>query len=242
MPFIHGKNTAVLYRASDLTAFFNDSSVSRAVETGETTVYGAASGAKTYIVGLQDATVSLGGLYDGAVNQVDAILAGALIQQQSNPLLVSPAGLAVGNRASMTDCTQTSYEVSSPVADVCTITAEFQTTGATETGIILATGAISATTNGTSVDNLGSSNTGGNAQVHVTANTRSTTSVLKVQHSADNTTWADLVTFATVAIGGTTSERIAVASGTTINRYLRAQSTLTAGTGSITVHIAFARS
>jgi len=242
MPFVHGKNTAVLFRASDLTAFFNDSSTSRAIETAETTVYGVASGAKTYITGLQDATVSTGGLYDGAANAVDPVLAGALAVQQVNPLLVSPAGLAFGNRAGIFDVIATSYEVTSPVADVCAISAEFQTTGTTDTAVILATGALSATANGTSVDNGAASTTGGTAQVHVTANTRSTTTVLKVQHSSDNTTFVDLATFATVAISGTTSERVAVAPGTSILRYVRAQSTLTAGTGSITPHIAFARS
>jgi hypothetical protein len=79
------------------------------------------------------------------------------------------------------------------------------------------------------------------AQVHVTVNTRSTTSVVKIAHSADNSTFADLVTFTTVGIGATTSERSLVATGTTVNRYLRAVNTLAAGSGSITYQVSFAR-
>lgn len=43
--------------------------------------------------------------------------------------------------------------------------------------------------------------------------------VIKIEHSADHSTWADLVTF--TAATGITSERKTVASGGTINRYLR---------------------
>jgi hypothetical protein len=64
--------------------------------------------------------------------------------------------------------------------------------------------------------------------------------VCKVQHSADNSTWADLQAFTSVATTIVTAERIKVANGTTVNRYLRAVAT-PAGTGSFTYHINFAR-
>jgi hypothetical protein len=100
--------------------------------------------------------------------------------------------------------------------------------------------AVTATGNGTSRDNGASTSDGGVAQLHVTANTMNNNTVFKVQHSADNSTWADLATFTTVATTVTTSERVTVAAGTTVNRYLRATHTAS-GTGSITFITAFAR-
>jgi len=48
------------------------------------------------------------------------------------------------------------------------------------------------------------------------------------------------VTFATVATTVLTAERVLVAAGTTVNRYLRATST-TSGTGAVVYTVAFAR-
>lgn len=74
------------------------------------------------------------------------------------------------------------------------------------------------TTAGASHDNGSSSSNGGVAQQHTTA--FSGTSVTpKIQHSTDNSVWADLATFAAISAVG--SERVEVAAGTTVNRYLR---------------------
>ena len=79
---------------------------------------------------------------------------------------------------------------------------------------------------------------GGVAHLHITANSNSGTTVAKVQGSANNSTWADLVTFTTVAIGTTATQR-SIVSGS-VPRYLRALVT-PAGAGSLTVSIAFSR-
>jgi hypothetical protein len=60
---------------------------------------------------------------------------------------------------------------------------------------------------------------------------------VKVQHSANNSTWADLVTFATVTAVG--AEHAVVAPATTVNRYLRA--TWSGTFTSATFAVAFAR-
>jgi hypothetical protein len=76
--------------------------------------------------------------------------------------------------------------------------------------------------------------------VHTTAIAGAAPSVVwKIQHSTDNSTWADLVTFAaSTAVG---FERVEVAAGTTVNRYLRAIRTFGGTTTSITSAVAFAR-
>lgn len=61
----------------------------------------------------------------------------------------------------------------------------------------------------------------------------------KIRHSADNGTYADLATFTNVTTGPG-AERVLVAAGTTVNRYLRYEGTVT-GSGSIDVFAMFAR-
>ena len=73
--------------------------------------------------------------------------------------------------------------------------------------------------------------------MHVTAFSGFTTATVKIQHSTDASSWADLITF--TAFTGATWERKAVANGTTVNRYVRAVTDVT-GTGTTTFLVAFA--
>lgn len=242
MAFVHGKGTVVLFKDSNLSTFFNDSSASRSVETGETTTYGAAGGSKTYIVGHNDGTISLSGLFDGEAGAVDAILSSTLGADGTHPTLVASDGIAIGKRCVISDIEQTSHEISSPLADVVSLSAELQSTAGIDSAVILhALGAESSSTDSASVDNGASTTGGGVAHLHATANTRNGAVEIKVQHSADNVTFADLVTFASLSSSTTGAERVVVASGTTVNRYVRAKSTFAGSTGSTTYTVAFAR-
>lgn len=240
MAFLHGKSAQVLHNEFDLSGYFNEISTKRDVETAETTAFG--SSAKSYIVGLKDGTISLSGMFDGSANAIDAEMTDVLGDNTGGVITISLTGVTtIGTRVTTATGKMTSYEVSSPVGDVVSANAEFQAdAGITEAISLHALGAETATVNSASNDNAVSSADGGAANLHVTANTMNAGDVLKVQHSADNSTWADLVTFTTVPTVTKTAERKTVAAGTTVNRYLR--STLTAsGAGSITYHINFAR-
>lgn len=242
MAFIHGKNTVVLFKDTNLSAYFNDSSASRSIETAETTTYGVAGGSKTYITGLNDGTISLSGLFDGAVGAVDSTLTATIGTDGSHPVLVASEGIAIGKRAMIADIEQTSYEVSSPVADVVSVSAELQATGGIDSAVVLHALALeSASTDSASVDNSASSANGGVAHLHVTQNTRNGIVTVNVQHSADDVTFADLVTFTNVSSSTIGAERIVVAAGTTVNRYIRAKSTFAGSNGSTTYTVAFAR-
>jgi hypothetical protein len=239
MAFRHGKNTKVLFGAYDLSSYFNEASSATSIETGETTTFGKNS--KTYLTGLADGTISLSGLFDGDANAVDAVLSATLGTDAGAVITVAPEGLAIGSRLKAGATLSTSYEISSPVADVVSVSGEAQVTGDTSHAVSLHNlTAETATGNATSNDNSASSANGGIAILHVTANSMNAGTTIKVQHSADNSTWADLATFAAVSSTTTTSERVAVAAGTTVNRYLRASWTA-AGTGSITFHVNFSR-
>ena len=239
--FSHGKNVNVFVNEFDFSTYFTDVSASTSVDTAETSAFGTS--AKSYIVGHRDGTISLSGMFEGTASTgTDAFFATALGSATKNKIIVAPQGNSVAAGAIMLVADDTSYEVSSAIADIVQASAEFQSTDAVEHGVILSSGAtVSATGNGTGVDNTTSSLNGGAGFLSVPVNTRNGTIVVKVQHSADNSTFADLATFTTVTSTQKTSERVEVASGTTINRYLRVAYTVAGSSGSATPVVAFTR-
>lgn len=238
MAFQHGKQTAVLFNGTNLSPYFNEVSASRAVETAETTAFG--STAKTYIVGLQDGTLSASGMFDGAQGAVDEVLGSTLGGDPNDVVSMFPEGLTAGRVSLSAAVKRTSYEVSSPVGDVVSASLEVQADGGVDRGIVLAgAAAVTANGSGTAQDAGASSADGGAGFLHVTANTRNGSSTFKVQHSADNVTWVDLVTFASVTQNATASERVVVTG--TVNRYLRATHAPGGSTGSATYTMTFAR-
>lgn len=234
--FRHGKGTVVLADEFDVTTYLNSVSTSNGVDTPETTTFG--SNDRTYIAGHTDGSVTFEGLFDGSANAVDEIFEAAL---GDGPIMtVSQDGSAAGRRAVLVNTKSTSYEVSSPLTDVVSVSGDAVADGGLDYGIWLACQAVvSNTLTGAAQDNGASSSNGGVAHLHVTANDRDDTAVAKVQASADNSTWVDLITFTTVVASTATSQRTEVTGS--VARYLRAVVTPAGSSGSLTVSIAFAR-
>ena len=238
--FRHGKNTTVLSDDFDLTTYLTSATAAYAVETPETTTFGSSD--RSYIVGHNEGSISFEGLFDGTTSSADSIFAAALGNNTDKVVTISNDSTSVGGRAILAAASSTSYEISSPLTDVVSVSAEAIANGGLDSGVwLVCQTAVSTTTNTASVDNAASSANGGVAHMHVTTNARTATTVIAVQHSADNSTWADLVVFGTVALSGLDSERYEVASGTTVNRYLRTRTTIATGTGAITRSVAFSR-
>lgn len=235
--FRHGKRTVVLLNGTDMSPFLNDATQTQEIEVAETTTF--ADSDKTYITGLGDGTISTSGLFDSSANASDAILSGA-IAQEDNTFTVLPEGATAGSRAIIANGQLTSYEISSPVGDVVAISAEVQADGGLYSGRALNGFTNSGTSASlTGVDDGSGTDNGGLFNLHVTANTRDGASTVRVQHSTDNNTWADLVTFSAVSASATDGESIT--STGTVNRYLRATHTLAGSSGSITYHVSAAR-
>jgi len=246
--FVHGKGTEVLLDEFDLSSYFNSVDTSRSTDTAETTSFGATS--KSYIVGLTDGTLSLSGMFaqdtDGSDEELSAILGSS-----TTPVLtVNLDAGTIGNRAVVAKAHQTSYAISSPVADVVTVTADFNAstdgtanlTYSIQSGVQLTTGASiahSAIGNLSSVDNSASSANGGMANLHVLTNTLNAAVTIKVQDSANDSTWADLISFTSVSAAAKTVEQKTVTG--TVDRYVRATASSSASSGAITFHVAFAR-
>jgi hypothetical protein len=239
MAFVHGKNTSVLYNGTDLSAYFNEASISQDVETAETTAFG--STAKTYIAGLKDGTMSMSGMFDGSTDAIDAVLTATLGATAADVATVVPAGLSTAGVSTFSsEVRETSYEISSPVSDVVAANLEVQATGGVDRGVLLIGGStISASATPTAINNGSSTSNGGVGYLHVTANTRDGSSTFKVQDSADNVTFADLVTFTSVAASATGGERIAVTGA--VDQYVRAEVVPGGSSGSVTYTMAFAR-
>ena len=238
MAFQHGRNCAVLIGASNLSAFFNSADFGAQLETHETTTFGAS--AKSYAAGLLDGTASLSGLYDGADDAVDEVLSSALANTAGQAVTIAPMGAGtLGNPARVGIAHQTDYSISASVGDMVQVSAELQATGGLWGALVLATlAARTASANSTSIDNGASSANGAVANLHVTAVSGTTPSAtIKVQHSTDNSVWADLMTF--TAATAATSEQKTVTG--TVNRYVRVVDTITGTTPSITYTVAFGR-
>lgn len=131
MAFVHGKSAVFKVDDSggtlrDLSSYLDDLSFPRDVETAETTTFGVAGSAKTYITGLSDATISASGKFDATA---DGYLAGVVGHATPLDFEYGPAGSAGGAVKYSGTCILTSYEVSASVGDVVTASADFQVTG-----------------------------------------------------------------------------------------------------------------
>lgn len=132
MAFAHGKSGFFSLDDStgsvrDLSSYLNDISMPRDIETAETTTFGVSGSAKTYIVGLTDATISISGLFDATA---DGYLAGVIGQAATLSFVYGPAGNTGGFVKYTGECVLTSYEVSTAVGDAVQASASLQVTGA----------------------------------------------------------------------------------------------------------------
>jgi hypothetical protein len=237
--FRHGKNVRVFIDAFDFSAYFNDASNSTSIDTAETSAFG--TNEKTYITGHTDGTISLSGMFEGTADTgTDQYFASVLGNATKEKVIVALEGHILGGRIVAIESDATSYEVSSPIGDVVQASAEFQASEGVGHGVLVSNGStVSATGNGTSVDGTAATTNGGVGFLSIPVNTRNGNITVKIQASADNSTFADLVSFTVVSGTTVSSERIEVTG--TVARYLRVNYTVAGSTGSATPVVAFTR-
>ncbi|NBR00684.1 MAG: hypothetical protein EBT97_09605 [Actinobacteria bacterium] len=197
------------------------------------------STSKEFIPGQESATFSADMLLDNAATATSQF--GILYTAKSTPQVVTlaPSGTTRGAETWQLLANETNFSTTAPVADVVSAAVQFQADGLIDPGVILdPETAITIDTNGTSVDNTAATSNGGVAHLHVTAYSGLTSNSIIIEHSTNNSTWTTLATFTLVT--GTGSERLVIAAGTTVNRYLRIRDDVT-GTGSCTRFVSFAR-
>jgi len=153
----------------------------------------------------------------------------------------APDGLTFGSMVILGSSIETQFQVMNAMTDSVNWSATGQTNGATDVGVSLEDGltAVTIDGNGTARDGGAATANGGIAQIHVTAFSGLTNNAVTIEHSVDgSTSWATLATFATYT--GLTHERVVVAAGTTVRRYLRVVDNVT-GSGSTNRQVSFAR-
>lgn len=238
MAFKHGRSTAVWYGQYDMGAYLNTASLQGSGDTADTTTFSNV-GWKTSIAGTLSASVSMGGFADADFTALDSILGSG-----GGVLTYCPAGaLAIGDRARLVSVITSALVRSAPVGGVVALGWDVQADSAVGIGDVLhILSKDTNTTTGASKDDAAATTTGWIAHVHVTS-VDGGSWVIKLQDSADSSSWSDVTGAAFTAATGATAERLVSASGATLRRYVRYVATRTGGSAGqgITFALAYAR-
>ena len=234
MAFKHGKDTKVFINNTEFSSYFNSVDSTQTADVAESTTFGNL--AKTYISGNKDGTMTITGFFDATADDtLQPLLGGA-----DMIISVGIDGLDATDSCIFGQGNINNYGVSSPVGDIVATSLDIQADSGIYSGTVLENSTVTTTTTGTARDNTLSTSNGGAGFLIVTAKSgTSPTLDAKIQHSADNTTYVDLVTFTQAT--AETSEVKLVDEGTTVNRYLKAILTVGGSTPSFTAIIGFGR-
>jgi len=230
----------LFYGAMDLAGYTRNVQLPWTQDMLEVTTL--ADTAKRFITGQDTSTMTVDMVLDtdAAAGTQWTVLAGMKNAGGDYPFTLLPNGTSVGSECWMVHAIETTFNTSATAAGTVDLAISAQTDGDTDLGVVVdPPTAITIDGNGTARDNGAASTNGGVAHLHVTAFSGLTNNIVTIENSVDgSTSWATLVTFATYT--GITSERVVVAAGTTVRRYLRVVDNVT-GTGSTTRAVTFAR-
>lgn len=223
----------VLRGAAELRGELTSVSWSAEVDLRDFTSF--ADAARTWEVGLTSAEIAFEGFF--AATPFDAVVAADLGAATPVPVSVGPDGVdQAGKRAYVVAARAQQYEISSRTAELVGASVSYRSDARIGLGVVLAElAARGSSGTGPTQDNGASTSNGAIANLHVTA--ASGTLDVKVQHSADQVTWVDLITFSTVTSPAAESK---VVTGT-VNRYVRATWTVGGASPSFTFAVTFAR-
>jgi len=207
---------------------------------------------KDYIPGLAEVTVEMEGFFDTNTASPATTLEALLESHfgQVFPLTFAPEGGGqVGDPQYMLNGFLQDYQIEATVDEAVSMELTFRCSSAMARGRVLHTDTapVTATGNGglvigTGVVDNGAATTNGGVGVLQVSAVSGTTPTLDVvlQHSTDNITYTDLLTFPTQnSVNGVYLE---LAAGTTVNRYMRARWVVGGTTPSFNFNVGFKRS
>ena len=236
MVFRHGKDSHVCMAEFDLSPYLTDVSATVEAKTHDVTVLRSSSVAR--FAGLFDGSAKLAGLYDATI---DAEIEAWVGSTAGEVFTFTVGGVTLGDPVRLGVVKNTKYLAKGPVGGMVSTTVDLEADGGIWAGVNLhPLAAETVTGTETSVDAGAGSvgvDQGGMATIHLTAVNTLTSLDVKIQDSANDSDWADIATFTQLTAVG--SEKVEVALGTQVDRYLRANWTLV-GT-SVTFQVAFAR-
>jgi hypothetical protein len=226
-----GKNAIVLINGYVLSPSASAYEVTQSVNPIEIT--GFTDGSVNYCPGIISAQMSIDMMFDSVAGNSHAVLNTAQLTGIASLL---PMGYVLGNPVFSLPFLQSTYTPkSAPDARIDVGSIAFNSYGGNnvgvESGVALQHGAITTTLTGVGVDDptAGAVTAVCGGELHIWSACAADTYVVKIQHSANNSTWADLITF-TADGSAILAERQTLASGT-INRYRRVLATRTGAAG-----------
>jgi hypothetical protein len=239
----HGKAAKVYAGGYDLSTYLNSAEMSGTADLAETSTFGSTY--KSFVSGLIDFKMSFGGLFDSSVGAVDQVFSTAL-GSGTLILTVLPQGdiktyrgrsmtgveVAYGVTAGLDGAASITMEASSktpaePVV-VDTIKAAKTSTGNDAAGVVSPTAG--PTTNGWSAY----------LQAFAMSGTDTPTCTVKLQDSADDSSWLDVTGGGFTALSAANAnvpgaQRIVGANGSTLRKYTRFLWTITGTNPSFTI-------
>lgn len=237
---VHGRATKVLLDQYSLTGTFQKAAIKLKADRPDTAAFSDAW-KRHAVLGLIDATVNLSGQFDSTATSGNSAVLSTLVDSDPPTFSVvdiAPNGFTIGNYSMMLSGVDNQLDIDSANTKVVDVSGALMSDGQFDLGVSLHDLTAETTTiTGTAVDEAAATTNGGVGHLHVTsANVSSVT--IKIQHSTDSTTWADLITF--VAVTTTGSQRIELAAGSTVNRYVKAIISAFTGT-TLTFAVTFGR-
>lgn len=207
----------------------------------EDTVIGKTS--RTYLTAFQNGTLSAEGIwsYDQVnADEIHNILSSAMTGRTECDIAASLAAWSAGADCILMSAIETGFSVEAPTGQLVMVSADFRATSGINFGKCLFGAEVNTTTTaGTSVNNGASTANGGLFQVHYQDGSGTEDLTAKIQHSSNNSTWADLGTISVTNVANFGSSSLVIAAGTTVQQYIRAS--IQVAQGALTVQAAFAR-
>lgn len=193
------------------------------------------------IGGIRNAEISYSAFFNPTLGQEHTVLSALPTTDQQ---IMYCRGTTLGNPSACMVGKQIGYNPTRAANGALTFAVDAQSNGnGLEWGRLLTAGlrTDTAATNGTGIDGTAQTAFGAQAYLQVTAFTGTDVTV-KIQDSADNTTFADVSGFAFAATTAAhTTQRIATSNTATIRRYLRAVTTTSGGFTSVTFSVMVCR-
>jgi hypothetical protein len=124
MAFIHGKGAVVSIDGKAMSAYATSVKFSRTADNHDVTTFGKT--AKVYQSGLTDGTASIDGVYDSTTVTGPGAVLRPMLGGAAVILIYRPEGTATGKPSASVNVIVTSYEETTPVADMITWTAALQ--------------------------------------------------------------------------------------------------------------------
>lgn len=133
MTFVHGRHTFCSLDGSNISTYTKTTSWENNVETHDTTTYGPDREDRDYAAGLGNGKVTISGVYDDtAVTGIDAVLQPLMDAKAAVEYILQVNGTGSGKPQKSCNVIVSSFNISDPVDDMVTWTAELQRTGSVD--------------------------------------------------------------------------------------------------------------